>query len=44
MMSLLDDLKSGYMEAQGPGFHINNLAIMKISYEAEQFKIIKVNG
>lgn len=44
MMSLLDDLKPGYMEAQGPGFHIKNLAVMKISYDDEQFKIIKVNG
>lgn len=44
MMSLLDDLMPGYMEAQGPGFHIENLAVMEINHDIDQFKIVKVNG
>lgn len=44
MMSLLDDLMPGYMEAQGPGFHIENLTVMEINHDIDQFKIVKVNG
>lgn len=42
MMSLLDDVKPGFMEAQGPAFHIKNLEVMQMRCDAGQFVITNI--